>query len=81
MVTITRNPDGSFTVRYDADAQAVWDRVVGEHAGRLSEIGLLDNLFTNWFQQQRQRHETDDFANLTPKQRKTAINAGKNSPR
>jgi len=81
MITVVKNPDGSFTIRLDADSQVIFDRVVLEHAGRLSEVGIIDAIYTSWLSQQRQRHESDDFANLTPRQRKTAIDAGKVAPR
>lgn len=81
MVTVTKNPDGSFTTHFGLEAQAVFDRLILEHTGRLSEVGLIDALFTNWLSQNRQRHENDDFANLSPRQRRAAIDAGKAGPR
>ena len=81
MITVVKSPDGSFTIRLGGDSQVVFDRVVLEHTGRLSEVGIVDALFTSWLTQQRQRHETDDFANLSPRQRKVAIDTGKGSPR
>ena len=81
MIVVVKNADGSFTVSFGPDAQDVFDRLVLEHIGKLSEVGLIDAVFTNWLQQNRQRHENDDFANLTPRQRKAAIEAGKVSPR
>ncbi len=81
---ITVNTDEaslSTSILFDLEAWNLYLRVVNEKAPGKTTSTLIDELLTNWLAQHNTTFDGEDFAKLSPKQKKAALDAGKAAPK